>query len=357
MANKFFTSIKARFFSSPSSTAIDVGVNAEAHPRFIVDAGGRITWGGGDEAGDVYVYRTGVEAINFVGDVGVNTAAPAYELDVTGTVSTNKVNFDTGTNELTANGDLAWDDLDQALAYQSGGIKIDIAQENVVYVRNPAGGSTITKGSVVAVLGAAANRTTVQLCDATAGTGIGCRTVGVVLQDIPSPGFGLVSTFGLARGFNTNNIIGSAPVNPGTELFISSTPGVLSTDPQPSPGRRVTVGYVVTTGTQGSIFVTIRRGLAVDELDNVTAPSPGDGDVLVYDGDNSVWTNASVGLFGTFNDLSDVVISDPQVDQIIVYDGSFWTNSSASIGISGNLDGGLPDTNYGGTDSVNGGTP
>jgi hypothetical protein len=296
MANKFFTSIKARYFGATSSTAIDVGVNGEAHPRLEIGAGGRLTWGPGDVAGDVYVQRTAAGAVNFVGDVGVNTSAPAYELDVTGTIGTNKVNFDTGTNELTDNGDLAWDDIDQALAYRAGDLKIDIAQESVVYVRNPSGGSTITKGSVVAVLGSDSNRLTVQLCDATAGAGLGCRTVGVAMQNITSPGFGFVSTFGLVRGFDTATIIGTAPVEAGAELFISSTPGVLSTDPQPSPGRRVTVGYVVTTGTQGSIFITIRRGLAVNELDNVIAPSPNDGDVLSYDNDAGVWSSSPVSV-------------------------------------------------------------
>jgi hypothetical protein len=318
MANKFFTSIKARYFGATSSTAIDIGVDGDAEPRVKIDAGGRITWGPGDIAGDVYVQRTAAAAVNFVGDVGVNTVTPAYELDVTGTVGANKVNFDLGTNELTTDGDLAWDDLDQALAYRTSGLKIDIAQENVVYVRNPSGGSTITKGSVVAVLGSDSNRLSVQLCDSTAGAGLGCRTVGVVMQDITSPGFGFVSTFGLFRDFDTATIIGTATVEAGAELFISSTPGVLSTDPQPSPGRRVTVGYVVTTGTQGSIFVTIRRGLSVNELDNVTAPSPDDGDVLTYDAAGGVW--------------------EP-------------------VPSSGNLDGGVPNTDYSQASPVNGGGP
>lgn len=332
MAHKFFTALKARFFSAASDVAVDVGVAGDDHSRFRVDAGGRITWGPGDAAGDVYVQRVDAGAVNFVGDVGVNTAAPAYELDVTGTIGTNRISFDTGTNDLLASGDVAWDDLDQALAYRTGDLKVDIGQENLVYVRNASGGSTITKGSVVAVLGADANRLSVQLCDATAGAGVGCRTVGVAMQNITSPGFGFVSTFGLLRGFNTGNIVGTAPVEPGAELFISSTPGVLSTDPQPSPGRRVTVGYVVTVGTQGSIFVTIRRGLTVNELDNVIAPSPTDGDVLTYDSTQGVWTGASASLVGNLDDLSDVQITDPQPDQIIVYDGSVWLNASASFG-------------------------
>jgi hypothetical protein len=331
MANKFLTSIKARYFGATSSTAIDIGVDGDDEPRVKIDAGGRITWGPGDIAGDVYVQRTAAGAVNFVGDVGVNTVTPAYELDVTGTVGANKVNFDLGTNELTADGDLAWDDLDQALAYRTNGLTVDIAQENVVYVRNPSGGSTITKGSVVAVLGADSNRLSVQLCDSTAGAGLGCRTVGVVMQDITSPGFGFVSTFGLLRGFNTGNIIGTAPVEAGAELFISSTPGVLSTDPQPSPGRRVTVGYVVTTGTQGSIFITIRRGLAVNELDNVAAPSPNDGDVLTYDNDAGVWSPASVNVPPSPLDVS--YVSDNYTLQLSDAEGLIVI-TGASVGIT-----------------------
>jgi hypothetical protein len=199
----------------------------------------------------------------------------------TSTPSVDRVSFDTSNPAtLDAAGDLAWDDLDQALAYRTNGLTVDIGQENLVYVRNPSGGSTLPKGAAVAVDGASSNRLRVKLCNSVEG-GDGCRTLGVTMGAIPSPGFGFVSTFGLLRGFNTGTIIGGG-VAPGSELFISSTPGVLSTQPQASPGRRVTVGYVVTTGPNGSIFVTVRRGLSVNELDNVHAPSPTDGQVLRY---------------------------------------------------------------------------
>jgi hypothetical protein len=201
------------------------------------------------------------------------------------------VRFDTANAaSLDQAGDIGWDDLDQALAYRTNGLTVDIAQENLVYVRNPPNSTSIPKGAAVAVKGASANRLEAQLCDATAGANLGCRTLGVAMTAIPSPGFGFVSTFGLLRGFNTGAIVGGG-VAEGSELFISSTPGVMSTQPQASPGRRVTVGYVVTTGVNGSIFVTVRRGLTVDELDNVLAASPAGGDVLEYSSANSRWEN------------------------------------------------------------------
>jgi hypothetical protein len=218
-----------------------------------------------------------------------------FDTDWTNTPAVRRMSFSTtDAATLDAAGDLAWDDLDQALSYRTDGITVDIGQESLVYVRNPADGATIPKGAAVAVLAAASNRLTVQLCDATAG-GDGCRTLGVAITEITSPGFGFVSTFGLLRGFDTANIIGGGVVE-GSELFISSTPGVLSTQPQASPGRRVTVGYVVTTGTQGAIFVTVRRGLTVNELDNVLATGPTDGQVLAFNATNGRYQLASPPL-------------------------------------------------------------
>jgi hypothetical protein len=58
----------------------------------------------------------------------------------------------------------------------------------------------------------------------------------------------------------------------------------------------VTVGYVVTTGTQGAIFVTVRRGLTVNELDNVLATGPTDGQVLAFNATNGRYQLASPPL-------------------------------------------------------------
>jgi hypothetical protein len=67
-------------------------------------------------------------------------------------------------------------------------------------------------------------------------------------------------------------------------LFISTTPGVLSTQPAAPPARRLTVGYVVTTGPNGSIFVTIRRGVKLEEVDNVQSSGWVANDLIRYDG-------------------------------------------------------------------------
>lgn len=236
----------------------------------------------------------GVAEGGTAGQLLVKQSSDDFDTGWTNTPSARRVRFST-TNAAPLNqaGDLAWDDLDQALSYRTNGITVDIAQENLIYVRNPSGATPITRGMVVAFDGASSNRVRVKPCQSNV-PGVGCATAGIALSNIPANSFGFVSTFGLVRGFNTNNILtdGGPAVAPGVELFISTTPGVLATFPSPSPARRVTVGYVVTDGANGSVFVTVRRGATLGELDNVTLTDPQAGDVLQFDG--TVWRNVAL---------------------------------------------------------------
>jgi surface protein len=358
-------------------TQFAVGIQQQASPPSQVI---QITQGipgvglpSGGDTGEVLRKLSGVDYafewvqlfVSDLGDVDTTGAGTndllAYdgsEWVATSTPTVDRVSFDTANPAtLDAAGDLAWDDLDQALAYKTNGITVDIGQENLVYVRNPSGGSTLPKGAAVAVDGASSNRLRVKLCNSVEG-GDGCRTLGVTMGAIPSPGFGFVSTFGLLRGFDTSTIIGGG-VAPGSELFISSTPGVLSTQPQASPGRRVTVGYVVTTGTQGSIFVTVRRGLSVNELDNVHAPSPTDGQVIAYNSANSRYELATIAdIAGAYPDTNpDGFLDATGVGAIVdarVPDPSGEADGRILVVDSGALV--YDDASGGAVDSVNGQT-
>jgi hypothetical protein len=233
----------------------------------------------------------GVAEGGATGELLVKQSATDFDTAWTDRPAVARLSFETnGAPTLDAAGDLAWDDLDQALSYRTNGITVDIAQENLIYVRNGPAETPISKGMAVSFEGAAANRINVKPCVANV-PGVGCATAGVALTDIPSPGFGFVSTFGLVRGFDTTQILtdGGPPVTEGQELFISTTPGTLATFPAVSPARRVTVGYVVTTGTNGSVFVTVRRGIGIAEADDVIVTNPQPGDVLTFDG--TVWRN------------------------------------------------------------------
>ena len=95
MANKFFASIKARFFNSAADTAVDIGVNGDTNPRVSIDAGGRINWGDGSSSVDTNLYR---DATNVLKTDDTFKAPALYidniEVDTTGATTNQFLVFD-----------------------------------------------------------------------------------------------------------------------------------------------------------------------------------------------------------------------------------------------------------------------
>jgi len=57
------TSLRGFDFASPSSEAVSARVHDDTVPRIRIDAGGRITWGSGNVAGDTNLYRDGADTL------------------------------------------------------------------------------------------------------------------------------------------------------------------------------------------------------------------------------------------------------------------------------------------------------
>ena len=88
------TPLKGEDFSSSSDQAFSAKVAADTHPRIRIDAGGRITWGSGSAAGDVYVYRYGADTIKFVGNVAIDALfVDGIEIDTTGATNEQILRF------------------------------------------------------------------------------------------------------------------------------------------------------------------------------------------------------------------------------------------------------------------------
>ena len=88
MAFKIFNLIRARYFSAPSDTALEIGPVGETQPRFTLDAGGKISWGaGGSSAIDTNLYRDSANVLKtddtlkapaiFIDDIEVDTTGAA----------------------------------------------------------------------------------------------------------------------------------------------------------------------------------------------------------------------------------------------------------------------------------------
>ena len=261
-----------------------------------------------NDAGYITSGEAPVQSVNgFTGDVSL-TLDDILDVSVTSPNLNDLLNFDGSdwvltdtptvrglqldtTNPADAEtGRIIWNDGDQVPQFVSNGVTVDLSMEMLARCRNVTG-SMIPKGTAVCIVGASAQRISIAPSDRTQ-LGSACRTLGVTLEEIQNNQFGKVSTFGLVRGLNTAGIDGEE----GDELFVGATPGSLSTVPPEAPARRLSVGYLVTKNINtGRIFVTIKRGVKVDEIDDVEIESITEGDVIRYDATAGRWENTGLG--------------------------------------------------------------
>jgi ribosomal protein L35AE/L33A len=162
------------------------------------------------------------------------------------------------------------------------------------YVRNQTG-ATVTKGTVVYISGATGNTSTISKAIATT-DGTSAQTLGLIKDDILNNDFGYVVVFGKVSGLNTS------AYNEGNQLYLSPTvAGTYTTTKPYAPYHLVYIGIVTRSHpNQGTIEVRVQNGYEMDELHDVAALNPNDGDVLQYVASTDLWTKTSSINFGTW---------------------------------------------------------
>jgi len=155
-------------------------------------------------------------------------------------------------------------------------------------VRNETG-ATLTKGTVVYISGASGNKALVSKAIAT-GDATSAQTYGVVQADITTNNNGYVVIIGVVSNINT------ASYADGAQLYLSGTVAGALTNVKPyAPIHLVYVGIVTRShATQGTIEVKIQNGYEMDELHNVSAQNPVNGQTLVYNQTTSLWEKANI---------------------------------------------------------------
>jgi hypothetical protein len=116
--------------------------------------------------------------------------------------------------------------------------------------------------------------------------------MGVAAEAIANNGFGLVSSFGLVRGFNTTGTpYGETWVDGDILYYNPSFAGGLTKNIPAAPTPHVVVAAVVNAATagSGSVFVRVQAEPLVSQLSDVYAPTPLAGDVLIYDATQQRW--------------------------------------------------------------------
>lgn len=120
----------------------------------------------------------------------------------------------------------------------------------------------------------------------------GQLVMGVAAEAIANNAFGLVSSFGLVRGFDTTGTPYGEVWADGDILYYNpSFAGGLTKNLPAAPTPHVVVAAVVNAGPagSGSVFVRVQAEPLVSQLSDVYAPAPSNNDVLLYDGVQQRW--------------------------------------------------------------------
>ena len=150
-------------------------------------------------------------------------------------------------------------------------------------VRNTTG-ATLTKGTVVYISGSTGQNPTVSKAIAT-GDATSAQTLGIMTADLSNNSNGYVTIIGLVSNINTSAF------TDGQQLYLSPTTAGTYTATKPhAPDHLVYIGVVERAHpTQGKIFVKVQNGYEMDELHDVSAQNPTNGQVLIYNESTSLW--------------------------------------------------------------------
>jgi hypothetical protein len=152
----------------------------------------------------------------------------------------------------------------------------------------------MTAGTVVYINGATGNLSTIAKAIATSDA-TSAQTLGLVQTDIANNGTGLVVVRGILGNLNTSTL------TEGQQLYLSpTTAGAYTTTKQYAPNHLVYIGIVTRAHpTLGSIEVAVQNGFEMDELHNVSAQSPANGDTLRWNAATSLWEKSALGTLAT----------------------------------------------------------
>lgn len=339
MAQKFTVPITVKQLTTAGSDAITVYVDADTFARLKVEAGGRLVWGSGSGAGDVNLYRDAADVLRTDDTFKTPTLfVDNIEIDPTGAVTDHVLKYD-GTKFISASvsfggggGSTTLDGLldvtvpspltNDVLQYNGtawvnvsasavGATSLDGLSDVVItapeefqtleydgttwvnkhasvvsYVRN-AETTTLTTGTVVYLFGATGDHATVKRADK-ASDATSSKTVGLIGANIAASQNGPVITRGYVDGIDLS--VGYAP---GDILWLGSN-GAFTKTKATAPDHLVFVGVVVRATNNGIVYVATQNGYELDELHNVSIPSPSPGDFLKYNG--SLWVNDAINL-------------------------------------------------------------
>ena len=214
---------------------------------------------------------------------GVNNNITSMTGITGGISSPDFIQFDTGATVTNAAGRLYWDSTQQTLSVGlNANIAADVGQTLYAYATNDEA-VTINKGQPVYMFAAQGDRVSVKLAYNT-GDATSAKTLGICAEDIAAGQAGMILCQGVQDGLNL------AAYNPGDTLYLGATAGSLTSTKPYAPNHLVYIGVVERANAgNGRLYVRVQNGYEMDELHNVSAQNPSNGQVLIYNASTSLW--------------------------------------------------------------------
>jgi hypothetical protein len=292
-------------YQSGAGATTFVGIGSTG--QVLTVAGGVPTWAAPAASGDVTgpASSTDNAIARFDSTTGKVIQNSTITLSDPGALqNVNEINWDiTPASVVGGAGSLSWNNNDNTQTLQligNNNVELKLTQESYYRVK---ASSAITKGNVVMLtgtLGSSGGLLGAPATGLTAATGY--YVLGIAKESAALNGWIYVQSFGEVKGIDTSGTPVSETWVDGDVLYYNpAVTGGLTKNVPNAPNAKVQVAAVVhADNTNGILFVRPTFEPRLNDLSNVYAPTPADGDLIIWDNTDSRWesragANVSVG--------------------------------------------------------------
>ena len=285
-----------------------------------------------------------ISIVNASANNSVTISSTGNYTNVDGISYPDYIVFDTTPENTSAStSTLAWDSGEGGLGLQlNPNVQVTLGQEIIVLAKNGEG-TTLNKGEVVRLAGAQGQRPKVMRAYNTSDAG-SATTFGIVAESIASGAEGFVVTQGVVKNINTN------AYNEGDILYLSATPGQVTTVKPQAPNHYVFVGVVTKkNSSSGRIYVKAQNGYELDEIHDVRITNIQNDDLIVYNSASSIWVNSpkqdiittasAAAAAYVDSEISSLTTSDIEEGSNLYYTDVRALNSASTALVHGNHNG------------------
>jgi len=250
-------------------------------------------------------YYNGTEWKQVAGGGATYYAGTGIDIDANDTISIDTVPRLIFYSDQTYSGGVGamrWnsDDGTLDLGLKGGNVTLQLGQELVQPVKHATNGG-LDNGKVVYIVGSSGDNKTVLYARAN-DEATSANTLGLMTETVTGGNKGFCTTFGLVRNINTSNL-----TEGGAVWLSKDTAGAMTAVRPEAPNNGVFIGFCVRKhASTGVVFVNVQNGYELEELHNVYAPSPTNGQVLTYVSGNSRWEAATVADQSATNELQTI---------------------------------------------------